>query len=402
MLDKLAKVLVKQVLKLAAPVIGEVTADVGGEVIGLLIDRRKKSEADAVESRLAARVASDLRAIVVAEHIAEQDVEALEATVTTMLGDEKSIAMAWASAGFNPDTAARAVLASGAGVIVGLSDGERALCLKVAAAVFRALDNERRVVDATEAEFRRAVLSQLEKLSQTATLATGHDTIVASSMLVVPSRAFIAGVSPPGALLRADIDRPVPFHGREKELDELVAWSIADAPLSVRLVTGPGGMGKSRLLIELSRRLRIEGWAAGFLDAQIPATAAKAWTVLVSGPKPVLAIIDYAENRREQIGTLVAAAHASYGAQRIRIVLLARAADDWWDAVRREGGAASDVLSGPATTRMALQGLAPSEAARRTSYGTAVDHFSKVLAHLIVTAPPDFTDRTLERACCCT
>jgi KaiC/GvpD/RAD55 family RecA-like ATPase len=52
----------------------------------------------------------------------------------------------------------------------------------------------------------------------------------------------------------------VGFTGREHELAGLLAWCEDGAPRGVRLVTGPGGVGKTRLSVELCARLGPAGW----------------------------------------------------------------------------------------------------------------------------------------------
>ena len=57
------------------------------------------------------------------------------------------------------------------------------------------------------------------------------------------------------------------FRGRETELSSLGEWVEQENPVSVRLITGSGGSGKSRLGAEFAISLQIkEDWAAGFID----------------------------------------------------------------------------------------------------------------------------------------
>ncbi|MBF0629449.1 MAG: tetratricopeptide repeat protein [Magnetococcales bacterium] len=53
--------------------------------------------------------------------------------------------------------------------------------------------------------------------------------------------------------------------GRSRELAELSAWCQKETPLSVRVMVGPGGMGKTRLAMEFCRHQRTLGWKGGFL-----------------------------------------------------------------------------------------------------------------------------------------
>lgn len=49
------------------------------------------------------------------------------------------------------------------------------------------------------------------------------------------------------------------FLGREDELAALIAWCEDDNAGRLRLVTGPGGVGKTRLAVELADRMRQVG-----------------------------------------------------------------------------------------------------------------------------------------------
>src|SRR3954451_9188735 len=59
-----------------------------------------------------------------------------------------------------------------------------------------------------------------------------------------------------------------PLVGRDDEISELKEWANSGAAVRVRLLSGPGGAGKSRLASELARKLRDTGeWTAGFVRA---------------------------------------------------------------------------------------------------------------------------------------
>lgn len=192
--------------------------------------------------------------------------------------------------------------------------------------------------------------------------------------------------SPPGALLRAEYG-VVKFHFRERDLADLTAWSQADPRVGVRLFTGPGGIGKTRLAKELCLRLREQGWLVGFVDEhQAPEQVCQAMT---SHSRPSLAVIDYAESRSELIvpvlRRLLAAERGRY-----RIVLLARAALGWWDQLQGAGDSVGELLMSPrATRRISLRPLAPSLDQRRLSFGYALDAFADILGR---ERPPNIPD----------
>jgi hypothetical protein len=82
--------------------------------------------------------------------------------------------------------------------------------------------------------------------------------------------------------------------GREQHQQDLLSWATSGPDLRIRLLTGPGGAGKTRLAAEIAESLRKEGWHAGFT----PIEAAKARPL---SDKGLLLIIDYPEGWRPQI-----------------------------------------------------------------------------------------------------
>ncbi|MDI9336393.1 MAG: hypothetical protein QM520_05120 [Gammaproteobacteria bacterium] len=51
--------------------------------------------------------------------------------------------------------------------------------------------------------------------------------------------------------------------GREAELETLLAWANSPAPLSLAVIEGSAGVGKTRLAFELADNLRQQAWQAG-------------------------------------------------------------------------------------------------------------------------------------------
>lgn len=132
----------------------------------------------------------------------------------------------------------------------------------------------------------------------------------------------------PTALLRAEHEvaqfRPRP------ELGQLTGWFASITGPPARLVIGPGAAGKTRLALRLTARLRGMGWAAGLLQASVPAQALERMSEI---GKPFLVVIDDAETRPEQVRAALralAGAHDSPG----RLLLLARSGGDWLDRLR--------------------------------------------------------------------
>lgn len=135
----------------------------------------------------------------------------------------------------------------------------------------------------------------------------------------------------PAALLRADAEA-VAFHGRESELADLHAWCENGPPaIQVRVLTGPGGQGKTRLARRLTDTLGWRGWVTGHLspdltDDPTPDAAPPDFTTLTTS-LPLLLVVDYAETRPRLLRRLLTHLHRSR--HRVRVLLLARSDGQW-------------------------------------------------------------------------
>ncbi|MGF1656053.1 MAG: hypothetical protein ACFCU3_03645, partial [Verrucomicrobiales bacterium] len=124
----------------------------------------------------------------------------------------------------------------------------------------------------------------------------------------------------------------LPFMARDQELSRLREWMEDEAPFSWWAVTGEGGVGKSRLALELVREYRDLFWFADFLGS------GQAWIdnpQNLSGWKPAapaLLVLDYASALGESLTRALSffynrAANASQNKEpsaKIRILLLER------------------------------------------------------------------------------
>jgi hypothetical protein len=123
--------------------------------------------------------------------------------------------------------------------------------------------------------------------------------------------------------LRAE-EEVVPFWARP-ELDELLAWCGAGAHVGVRLVTGEGGAGKTRLLLQLCGQLAANGWQPLWVHQGAEAYAAEAVREL----GPCVLVVDYAETR-DGLGAMLSEVAAITSAADVRVVVLARRVGEWW------------------------------------------------------------------------
>jgi len=151
-------------------------------------------------------------------------------------------------------------------------------------------------------------------------------------------RAHPAGT--PGSLLAADREI-VPFQGREDLLRRLSEWRDAPEPFGIQLITGEGGQGKTRLAREFAARCPSD-WVVGFLDAPHPSLeenggpTAEVIARLCRTAKPVLVIADYAESTPQRVSALVQALLSNAPQRPVRLLLLARSAQHWWDTLRSQ------------------------------------------------------------------
>jgi tetratricopeptide (TPR) repeat protein len=148
----------------------------------------------------------------------------------------------------------------------------------------------------------------------------------------------------PGKLLTAAYE-VIPFdeNGRREELDLLASWCNGDEQRSVLLLTGEGGSGKTRLMIEWCRRLRHQGWHAGFLRKD---RGEGDLDPLLEGSAPRLVVVDYAETRLGVVEPLLLKVGLASDGEgpKFCVVLLARRMADWWDNLSRFDRAVEDLL----------------------------------------------------------
>ena len=123
----------------------------------------------------------------------------------------------------------------------------------------------------------------------------------------------------------------VPFLGREAELDELTVWCEDNKPLSVRVLAGRGGTGKSRLAGELSVRLLAKGWDAGFADLHSPGGETQSEI-----EDPTLVVVDDAEGAVSVVAELVAQLAWQGSTSRIRLLLVSRQVGTWYEQLRQQ------------------------------------------------------------------
>ena len=166
----------------------------------------------------------------------------------------------------------------------------------------------------------------------------------------LPTLARTEKVLAPGYLPLPDDSTPlqmirtrygvVPFCSRP-EYRELREWAVGTArssgrkpDVSVAVLTGAGGAGKTRMAAQLCHDLEVLGWYTGFAPAK-SAMENDDLTYLAELTTELLVVVDYAEeSRQEQLAALLRALRGRRSPT--RIVLTARGIDAWWEDFREE------------------------------------------------------------------
>ncbi|MCX4744237.1 tetratricopeptide repeat protein [Kitasatospora sp. NBC_01287] len=129
----------------------------------------------------------------------------------------------------------------------------------------------------------------------------------------------------------------VPFFPRP-ELESLAGWRDGAPPgLSVRLLHGEGGRGKTRLAAEFAARSARAGWtvAQARHRSEVASAGGGDESLTVRQPGLVL-VVDYAERwPLADLITLVGQ-HRDAARDRLRILLLARPAGEWWQRLEHQ------------------------------------------------------------------
>jgi len=198
----------------------------------------------------------------------------------------------------------------------------------------------------------------------------------------------------PATLLTARYE-VVPFIEalRGAQLREIESWCAAPEPVGVRLFLGPGGTGKTRLFIEVGKRLRKKQWDAGFFPESVSEEDERD---ALEGSSSVLVVVDYAETHRELPRLLAAVAEVKPLAPRkVRVALVAREQADWWRLMLGLSGPVASLLN--AHVPLTLRPEQVSSTQRRELFGRATQAFATELEKPLPSAVPDLADPSFGR-----
>ena len=147
-----------------------------------------------------------------------------------------------------------------------------------------------------------------------------------------------------GTELVAAYSQSIPVIGRDEVEHDLWAWlQRENAPVSVRVLVGPGGRGKTRLALKLCEDAVARGWQAGFLRNQ-EIIRFQGLQNLSSWRRkhPTLIVIDYAASVAGRIRDWLAElSDPTPDGSPLRVLLLERSAavdQGWWQSAFGIGG----------------------------------------------------------------
>jgi tetratricopeptide (TPR) repeat protein len=161
-----------------------------------------------------------------------------------------------------------------------------------------------------------------------------------SNRAAIPRRRVLQRKGTPSTLLRAE-RAIISVAGRDQELARLEQWCARNDDFDARVVTGRAGEGKTRLAQELANGFRASGWDATFLLPGSPGHS----VAKNLGERPHLIVVDYAETRADQIGDLLDGLLEFGIHDKVRVLMLARSATDWWRNLSARSADISELLA---------------------------------------------------------
>jgi tetratricopeptide (TPR) repeat protein len=353
----------------------------GKEALGWLIDRLR-GEASQLD-QLIAKVESGLAPLAAAELRGHRDLDPAIANATTLFETFGLSAGELVDLNLDPKRATEELLRRGAGMLgpdpkkqkgaIGLC------CTKIVPRVHELLLNDPATIASLQPAIARALLAQRDQIDRLPDRVGSALRAQFGRYLVIdPTEVWRAGL-PDIYLLRAEY-AVVPFHEQRRgEIERLLLWCESDPPLAARVMTGPGGTGKTRLMIELGKEARRRGWRAGFLHREMPAKPSWELDGLVEGTRPLLLVVDYAETRRDVLVPILHRLAMAGGGIRGRVVLLAREVGDWWRRLQDADPKVQEMLD---DTLVPIERLVPIAAPvdeRRGILGAAAVAFARKL-----------------------
>jgi len=219
-----------------------------------------------------------------------------------------------------------------------------------------------------------------------------HVLINFAPMIDTPLNSGTANLPPGSAPSNVLVARYqiVPFLGRGDFLDDFTNWCMStDRCVDARVIYGPGGAGKTRVMVELTQRLRKRGVLAGFVNK---GTTVEKFEKMFDDDRRIVAVLDYAESWPNLSVLMRALVHKQRGGQ-LRFILLSRNVSDWLESLKTGDKDVGDLL-----TRARIMELPDFEMDPTEIFKGALASFSKKLEKPLQDWPlPSLADKIYKR-----
>ena len=167
----------------------------------------------------------------------------------------------------------------------------------------------------------------------------------------------------------------VGFVGRKARLAALGAWCTDEQAGRLRLIVGPGGVGKTRLAVELAHRMTESGWRCERVADGNEGEVIGTLRAVTRGH--ALLVVDYAETRiglRQMLSSL-----ASDQGHGIKVLLLARSVGDWWDQLGVGQPGVWDLVQSAKSAKSVLSSVVAADLSDADVIAEAVGWFAREL-----------------------
>ena len=342
-------------------------------------------------NRIIDQIIGNIEELVKSEGLSSNDIQAAASNTEIIFQKGNMTASDWIESKLESAAAAEVIIDRNLDFIKTLGDPVESLCIKLVHTVCPVLLSDKSLLSKLDLAFKQTILDRLDALPDLPQrVADVLKPVGCNALLTVPNIEYSDRIFSPSFMLRADCGI-VPYYPREEMTVDLEAWCEADSPIAVRLYTGPAGMGKTRFFIETCRSLRKKDWRAGFLSSETANVPPDILDALIHMRKRLFIVIDYAERRRPELVELLKLILIDYKNLHIRLILIARSAEDWWLGLKKEGEGVGGLLAGPATTIIQFPPLGDDVEERKIIFDNAVEAFAEKLETNI----PDFTHPNL-------
>jgi tetratricopeptide (TPR) repeat protein len=221
-------------------------------------------------------------------------------------------------------------------------------------------------------------------MTQYANVAGQHNIIVqvvGDGNTIVPNHAHLTltryltrrGRTKSEADLLSPYAMAIPMLGREVQIAEFRRWLTTSQPITIRVLVGQAGSGKTRLALELCEAMIADNWDAGFVtDRELVRFLQQQNLSAWGWQRPTLVVVDAAATRARLLHDWLVelADHVGDLERPLRLLFIERHADPtvgWWEWVFGRGGEdarAIQSLLDPPDRPIALPALVGTEARR--------------------------------------